>query len=153
MAQAPIDLDDWRIKHYMAWLCTPVDDREPRHKKDLADQLGVTHRTLNNWSDTPEFLKAWEKLYLKTIGDPGVKMRIMKTLEQTATDPDDPKHVQAAKAYFEIEGSLRPTSRVEVQVSKETEKLSDDELDAMLAEYAQHEAARRQRQLASNDDD
>lgn len=144
MAQAPIDVEgDWRIQRYMAWLCTPPKDREPRQKQELAEELGVTHRTLNNWSDNAEFLKAWEKLYLKTIGDPGVKMRIMQALERTATDPDDPKHVQAAKAYFEIEGSLKPTSRVDVHVSKDVEKLTDDEIKAMMAEYAQQEANRR----------
>ena len=147
MAQAPIDISEWRIQRFMKWLCTPPADREPRLKKELAEELGVTHATLNNWQNTPAFLKEWERLYLKTIGDPGVKLRIMQTLERTATDPDDPKHVQAAKTYFEIEGSMKP-QKMEVQVTKDAEKLSDEELDAMLAAHAQSEKERRERHTA-----
>jgi len=142
MATKPIDVNEWRIQRYMKWLCTPPADREPRHKKDLAAELGVDHRTLNNWSNDAKFLKEWERLYLKTIGDPGVKLRIMQTLEQTATDPDDPKHVQAAKTYFEIEGSMKP-AKMEVSVSKDVEKLSDEELDAFLSAHAEQEKERR----------
>jgi len=142
MAQAPLNVNDWRCQRYLNWLCTPPDDREPRYKKDLAEELGLQHRTLNTWHDNADFLKAWEKLYLKTIGDPGVKLKIMQTLEQTATDNDDPKHVQAAKAYFEIEGSMKP-QRMEVQVTKDAAKLSDDELENLLAAHAQSEVERR----------
>lgn len=134
---------DWRVRRFMNWLCTPPKDREPRHKKDLAEELGVIHKTLNNWQNHPEFLKEWERLYLKTIGDPGVKLRIMKTLEATATDRDDPKHVQAAKTYMEIEGSMKP-QKVEVQVSKDPEKLTDEELDAYLSAAARSEVERRE---------
>lgn len=136
-------MEDWRIKRYMNWLCTPPKDREPKLKKDLADELGVTHKTLNNWHNNADFLKAWEKLYLKTIGDPGVKLRIMQTLERTATDPDDPKHVQAAKTYFEIEGSMKP-QQMNVQVTKDAAKLTDDELDGLLDSLAVSEKERRE---------
>jgi len=145
MAQAPISMEDWRVQRYLHWLCSAPNEREPSTKSELAEELGINRRTLANWQDNVEFLKTWEKLYLKTIGDPGVKLRIMKTLEGTATDRDDPKHVQAAKTYMEIEGSMKP-QRMEVSVTKDTAKLNDDELDAMIAAHAQVEAARRQTQ-------
>jgi hypothetical protein len=127
-----ISIDDFRKQTFLAWLCTPVNERDPKTMDALADQLGLTRRTLTNWKDDKEFLEAWEKRYLKTIGDPTRKQAIMDTLYRTATDPDDPKHVQAAKQYFDIEGSVKP-ARMQVEVSRPAKELTDDELDAILA--------------------
>ena len=138
-----VPITDFRKQAYLAWLCTAPNDREPRTQIDLASQLGVTTRTLQNWQNDKEFLEAWEKLYLKTIGNPEVKMKIMKTLERTASDADDPKHVQAAKAYFEIEGSVKP-AKMQVEVSQRPAKeLTDEQLSELLAMNAQAEQDRR----------
>ena len=140
-----IPISDFRKQTFLQWLCTPTKERDPRTFSDLAEQLGVDRRTLQNWRDDKEFLEAWEKMYLKTIGDPSKKAEIMATLLRTATDPDDPKHVQAAKAYFEIEGSIKP-ARMEVSVSnRPTTELTDDQLDALIAERAQAEKDQRLR--------
>ena len=107
--------------------------------EDLAEQLGVTRRTLTAWkTDDKEFMEAWEKRYLSTIGNPERKQNIMDTLLRTATDQDDPKHVQAAKTYFEIEGSMKP-ARMEVEFRRDTSKLSDEELDALITQKAMNE--------------
>ena len=116
----------------LTWLCTPKKEREPPKLEDLAEELGVTRRTLTNWKVDPEFLEAWNTMYLRTIGSPEVKSEIMHTLKRTATDPDDPKHVQAAKTYFEIEGSLKPQTQ-QIEVKRSATDLTDDELDAILA--------------------
>lgn len=137
-----VPITDFRKQSYLHWLCTPPKDRDPKTQIDLAEQLGVTTRTLQNWKDDKEFLEAWEKLYLKTIGNPEVKMKIMKTLERTATDPDDPKHVQAAKTYFDIEGSIKP-AKMQVEVTRPAKELTDEELDAILAAQAAAEKEQR----------
>jgi hypothetical protein len=70
-------------------------------------------------------------------------MRIMKTLEKTATDPDDPKHVTAAKTYFEIEGSVKP-AKMDVQVTQRPAKeLTDEQLAELIALNAQAEKDQR----------
>jgi len=66
----------------------------------------------------------------------------MATLWRTATDPDDAKHVQAAKAYFEIEGSMKP-AKMEVTVQRPAAELTDDQLATLLAERAEAEKAQR----------
>jgi len=142
MAQAPLDINDWRCQRYLEWLCSVPKEREPRTKVEFAETIGVTHKTLNNWTNNADFLREWERLYLKTIGDPGAKLEIMQTLRKTATDPDDPKHVSAAKTYFEIEGSMKP-QRMEVSVNKDASKLTDEELESMLSAHAQSEVERR----------
>jgi hypothetical protein len=128
-----VPITDFRKQAFLDWLCTPLKERDPKTFAALGEQLGVDRRTLQNWRDDKEFLEAWEKRYLKTIGDPSRKSEIMDTLYKTATDPDDPKHVTAAKTYFEIEGGLKPT-KMEVSVTRPAADLTDDELDAILAE-------------------
>ena len=142
--QKHIPITDFRKQRLLHWLCTPPSERDPATLLDLAEELSVTRRTLTNWkTDDKEFLEAWEKLYLKTIGNPEVKMKIMKTLERTASDADDPKHVQAAKAYFEIEGSVKP-AKMQVEVTQRPAKeLSDDELAELISINAQAEQEQR----------
>lgn len=130
------------IQRYIHWLLTPVPEREPPNQQRLAEELGVTYKTMKEWKNRREFLAEWERQYLKHIGSPERKSHIMDTLYKTATDGDDPKHVQAAKEYFAIEGSLKP-QRMDVTVSRDASELSDDQINAMLAAHAQSEAERR----------
>lgn len=128
-----IPVSDFRKQAFLKWLCTPPKEREPRTMEELAETLQVTRRTLTNWkTDDKEFIEAWEKLYLNTIGNPERKQKIMDTLYKTATDPDDPKHVQAAKQYFEIEGSVKP-AKMQVELTKSPANLTDEEMDEILA--------------------
>jgi len=138
-------LSDFRKQRFLKWLCTPVKERKPQTLIDLAEELQITRRTLHTWkSDDKEFMEAWEKLYLRTIGNPERKQTIMDTLYRTATDPDDPKHVQAAKQYFEIEGSVKP-AKMELQVTGSAQQLTDEQLDELLAVRAQTEKDSRLR--------
>ena len=126
-----IPLTDFRKQAYLDWLCTPIKERDPKTKGALADQLAIDRQTLSAWVRDKEFLEEWERRYLATIGDPSRKSAIMDTLYKTAIDPDDPKHVQAAKQYFEIEGSVKP-SKVELQVSGSPKELTDEQLAEII---------------------
>lgn len=137
-----IPITDFRKQTFLKWLCTAPKDREPKTQEALAQQIGMSREVLSRWKDDKEFLEAWEKLYLKTIGDPERKQKIMDTLYRTATDPDDPKHVQAAKQYFEIEGSVKP-SKMTVEVTRPAKELTDDELDAIIADKIGQEKEQR----------
>ena len=130
---------------FLEWLLTPRDERDPATQTELAEQFGVHPTTLANWKRSPEFLEQWNLQYLRTVGSPETKGEIMATLRRTATDQDDPKHVQAAKAYFEIEGSLRPAKQqVDVQVTaRSVSELSDADLQRLLSAKADDELAKR----------
>lgn len=139
-----IPLSDFRKQRYLDWLLTPPRERDPRTEVQLAQELSLERRTLYNWRNQKEFLEEWERRYLATIGNPGRKSEIMDTLFRTATDADDPKHVQAAKTYFEIEGGLKP-QKMEVQVTQRPAKdLSDDELAELIALNARAEKKARE---------
>lgn len=127
------------------WLLRPKSERVPRTQSDLASQMGCDPSQLSAWKRDVEFLQAWDSQYLQTIGSPDAKMKIMQTLMATATDPDDPKHVQAAKTYMEIEGSLRP-SKAQVDVNLHGAKpseLTDAQLDELMSSKAGDELAQR----------
>lgn len=143
---------DFRQQAFLDWLCTPVKEREPRHMKDLEEQLGVTRRTMTNWKVDREFLEEWERRYLKEIGNPERKSEIMDTLYKTAIDPDDPKHVQAAKQYFEIEGSLKP-AQMEVSIRKEASELTDEQLAQVAAMKANDMLAARRSEREQGEQD
>jgi hypothetical protein len=137
-----VPLADFRKQALLAWLCTPLKERNPTSQVELADQLGVERKTLYSWRQDKEFLEEWERRYLATIGDPSRKSEIMDTLYRTATDPDDPKHVQAAKQYFEIEGSVKP-ARMELKVTGSPKELTDEQLADIIALKATSELEHR----------
>lgn len=127
---------------FLDWLTTPLKEREAKTVTDFCRQHDLSRNTVKEWKSDPEFIKEWEKRYLRTIGNPGRKSEIMDTLYRTATDPDDPKHVAAAKQYFEIEGSMRP-QKLDVQVTGDPKSLTDEDLAALLAEHAAKQLEQR----------
>lgn len=136
-----LDIVDRRL---LTWLLTAPGDREPRTMFDLAKELGTSPDALTKRKAKPEFLKEWEVEYLRTVGNPEVKMKIMRALEQIASDPDDPKIVQAARAFFEIQGTVKPQGSVEVNVNtKAPSELSNEDLQRLVAMKAEDELARR----------
>ena len=136
-----LDIVDRRL---LTWLLTAPGDREPRTMLDLARELGTSPDALTKRKAKPEFLKEWEVEYLRTVGNPEVKMKIMRALEQIASDPDDPKIVQAARAFFEIQGTVKPQGSIEVNVNtKAPSELSNEDLERLVAMKAGDELARR----------
>lgn len=136
-----LDIVDQRL---LAWLLTPPADREPHTMVELAREMGTSPAALTKRKEKAEFLKEWEAEYLRTVGSPEVKMKIMRALESIASDPDDPKVVQAARAFFEIQGTVKPQGTVEVNVNtKPPTELTDDELRRLVAMKAEDELARR----------
>ena len=136
-----LDIVDQRL---LAWLLTPPSEREPANMRDLAQELGTSVPALAKRRDQADFLREWEREYLRTVGSPEIKMKIMRALEQIASDPDDPKIVQAARAFFEIQGTVKPQGSIEVNVNtKPPSELSNEDLERLVAAKAQDELARR----------
>lgn len=141
---APIKIpdDDWRRQHFLDWLVTPPELRDPTTMKSLAEKLALSTQTLTRWKTDSGFLADWEVLYRKTVGSPEKAQRIVERLFETADDRTDPRHVSAAKAYLEAIDAIRP-KKVEVTVNKAAKELSDDDLYRILAERAELELRER----------
>lgn len=138
-----IAANDWRRQHFLEWLCTPPDHRDPHTIKELAEKFGLSERVLFRWKRDTDFLADWEVQYRKVVGSPEKAQRIMDKLFETAEDRTDPRQVQAAKAYLEAIEVIKP-KKVEVTVNNKAAKdLSDDDLYAILAERAEQELRER----------
>lgn len=133
--------DDWRKTLLMTWLCTPPKDRNPASKSSLAAMFGVDLRTINLWINEPSFRNEWARRAGKVIGSEDRAKEVLDTLYAVASDASHRNQVQAAKLFLEATNAIRPQP-MEVTVRKPSE-LSDDELDALLAQGARSLADER----------
>ena len=140
----PTPLDSVEKQRFLEWLLTPVAERVPAKMDDLADELGLSRRTLTKWkTEDKEFMEAWEARYLATIGSPDRKQTLLDTLYKTGKDADDPKHVQAVKAYFDIVEGLRP-QKVHLDITRSPIELTDEQLaEAYALKVIQHAESQR----------
>lgn len=130
------------------WLCTPKRERDPATQQQLARRLRIAGGKIAEWKQDIDFVKAWEAHYLSTIGSPERKQTLMDTLFKTGSDPDDPRHVQAAAKYMDIAEGLRP-QEIHVTVDRPVSEWSDEQLDAAIALHAERE---RHLRLVSGDE-
>jgi hypothetical protein len=133
---------DFRRGAFLEWLVTPLRDRVAKTQAEFAASVGLDPNQLSTWKKDPEFLREWEAKYLSTIGSPERKMSVLDTLYRTATDPDDPRHVQAAKQYMELAEGLRP-QKIDISLTKSARNMSDEELDSVIQGLAQRELNQR----------
>jgi hypothetical protein len=126
--------DDPRKLRLMDWLTTPKQERVPSSQAKLADELGVHVRSIRDWMQDPVFRDAWDREAKAVVGNPERAQTVLDTLYAAATDPGNKAQVQAAKLYLEATNSIKPPP-IEVTVRKAAD-LTDDELDAFLAQSA-----------------
>jgi hypothetical protein len=117
----------------MQWLVTPPHYRNPPTRAELAAEIGVSLRTLQLWMSRADFRDDWREEAEEVIGDENRAKHVLDVLYQAAIDPNNRQQVQAAKLYLEATKAIQPTTKVEVVRPKD---LTDEELDAMLAENA-----------------
>jgi hypothetical protein len=143
------DQDDFKRQRFIEWLCTPKRERQPQTQEAFARDIFVNPDVLTRWKKDRTFVLAWENYYLSTVGSPERKQTILDTLYRTGTDADDPRHVAAAAKYMELVEGLKP-QRLDVHLHRPAKDLTDDELNAIAARYAEQEqAARKQEREAS----
>jgi len=144
MARAFPGVNDPRVQLALEWLCTPIADREPRTKTEMARQLGIHTEDWKVWTNDVDFLAAWEVLYRRTVGSPEKAQHVLDELFATATDRTDPRQVQAARAYLEAIDAVKP-KKVDVNLTNNAtlQQMSDDDLKRMMAELTAAELANR----------
>jgi hypothetical protein len=128
-------LDDPRHVRLVDWLVTPKSERQPRTLAGLAEELGVSDRTLRDWRERSDVRQLWEKRSREVVGSPERAQEVIDALYQRAMDSQDAKQVQAAKLYLEAVDAIRPPT-VEIRDSRDLAKVTDEELQAMIAATA-----------------
>jgi hypothetical protein len=127
-------LDQQKLR-FIDWLCTAPTERQPATMEGIADELGVASRTLRDWKKRPDFIKEWEKRAVEVAGSPERTQLLLDKLYEVAMDSASSKQVNAAKLFLDVMGAIKPPD-VKVTVTQTAEKLSDEELDALIAEVA-----------------
>jgi hypothetical protein len=133
-------MEDARKVRLLQWLTTPKHEREPGSQAKLADELGVSQRTIRDWKALPAFRARWEK-EAKEIFDPEMVQSVVQKMYEHCLDDTSPKQGKAWELFLKAVDGIRPPA-LDLAAKKAAE-MSDDELDAMIAQAAQAEKAAR----------
>lgn len=133
---------DPRKLRLLEWLTTPKEQRTQSQNK-LAEELGVSPRTIRDWKADATFRALWEKEAKDIIGEPEKVAEVIEEMRQLALDRTTAPsaRVSAAKVYLEAVDGIKPPA-VDLAAKKAAE-LSDAELQALIAQVAQQELAER----------
>jgi Trm5-related predicted tRNA methylase len=132
------NLLDARRERYLEWLCTAPQERRPGTKQGYASEVGVSTETLRRWEKDELFRREWERRAGEIVGSPERSQQVLETLYRQALSGD----VKAAQLYLQATNKMAPPT-VTVRDERSVAKLSDDELESMIAAAAVSERERR----------
>lgn len=125
---------DQRKVRFVEWLTTPPHERVPSNQDLLADELGVTSRTLRNWKKDKRIRACWEDEASSIVGDPAKKQEVLEQLRRQALDTEDPKQAQMAKLWLQATGAITPVSAEKRDAGDaKAQSYSDEELEEMIS--------------------
>lgn len=129
-------LPDPRHQRLVEWLTTPKSERNPKTMQALAEELGVSPRTIRDWKARQDVRKAWEKIGHEIIGDPDNVFDVVEEMRSLAMDKNakDADRIRAANLYLEVADAIKPPEQtVNVVDKRDWDKFTDAELDALIA--------------------
>lgn len=132
--------EDARKARLLQWLVTPKHERSPDSQARLADELGVSQRTIRDWKALPAFRAVWEK-EAKEVFDPEMVQRVVQKMYEHALDDESPRQAKAWELFLKTVDAIKPP-QLDLAAKKAAE-MSDAELDALIAQAAQAEKAAR----------
>ena len=138
----PVTLDDPRHQRALEWVTTAPAQREPKTQLALADEIGVSARTIRDWMERDDFKAAWKSRVDSLVGSPERTQRLLDSLYDEALDPQARNRVAAAKLYFEVTKAISPPE-VNVNVAASARDLSDERLRELIAAGASQVLAER----------
>lgn len=113
---------------YLEWLMTPPGEREPTAKTAMAEELGVSFKTLYNWESEPEFQEKLRGLKLQwgSRWYPDILAKLMDTV----LNGPPAQSVSAAKVLL-AHIDIKDESKKETEYSSDAlEKISKALQDA-----------------------
>lgn len=126
----------------MEWLTTPRSERKPPTQDGLAKELNCHPRSIRVWMAREDFRADWDREAKNIVGSPERAKEVLDTLYRAAIDGTNKNQVAAAKLYLEATNSIKPQP-IELKVTKPAD-LTDEELDALLAQGAAQLAVERE---------
>ena len=149
-----MELADPRHERLVEWLASTDDIRKaegwPTTQVGIAEELGVSPRTVRDWMAKEEVRRAWNERAQEIIGDPSKVSEVLENLRLVALDPTHRQYAQAVKTYLEAVKAIQPPeTNVNVKLSRdEIAGFMDDELDEKIAALlAEQEAVKSAHQI------
>ncbi len=100
-------------KKHAAWLATPRPHRVPKTKREWAEFLGVTDRTLRRWEQDEEL---WDEVWRLVGMEVDDRLpEVLGHLVDVALSDKDAAAVGAAKLLLQVRGRLVERQAVEVK--------------------------------------
>ena len=128
---------DVRQEQYLEWLVTPTTDRVPRTQGEFAKHIGVDPTTLRRWEKKPTFKTEWDRRVTEIQGSPERTQKLLDSLYDKALGGDN----KAAQLYLQATNRLLPPTTV-INTGTRAAELSDEELDALILNIAEHQSKR-----------
>lgn len=124
---------------YLEWLCLPEPLRFPETKKAYAEEHGVTTQTLINWEKNPLFRDEWDFRIKDMAVSPERTQMLLDSLYKRGINGD----TKSAELYLKATNQMpNPKQEINIKTEKVSE-ITDAELEALIAEYAQQESQKR----------
>ncbi len=126
-------------EEYLDWLVLPPDLRIPATNGAWAEEHGVSPNTLTNWKKIPIFEQRWKDAIKGQAVNPERTQMLLDSLFKKGINGD----VKSAQLYLQATGQM-PEKNTNINIKTESARdLSDGELEALIAEYAQKEKKAR----------
>lgn len=109
---------------YLDWLLTPANLREPKLKLELANELGISSATLRNYDRDP-FLQSQLAKRARATARVDRLPSVLDSLYSQATDTNNPRSVQAARAYLDYLNQSEEFTEMEDLSSVPEERLME----------------------------
>lgn len=102
--------NDQRKLRLLEWLLTPPSDREPATKTALADELGVTARTLRNWESDARFVRLLREETIRVSGGVERAKILLDQLFADATNENNSatERTRAATEFLKVTKAISP---------------------------------------------
>jgi len=119
---------------YLEWLLQPVDSRNPKTKKDWAEQHNLHYNTLGVWEKNKNFQERWNLGVKGLAQSPERAQALLDALFIKGIAGD----TKSAELYLKATNQM-PNAAQQINIKSETsiKELTDDELHSMILELSQ----------------
>jgi len=126
-------------EEYLDWLLLPSELKSPHTNTEWAAEHSLTLNTLTNWKKLPMFAERWKDGIKGMAVSPERTQMLLDSLFKKGINGD----VKSAQLYLQATNQM-PNPRQEINIKTDNAReLSDGELEALIAQYAQTEKKKR----------
>jgi len=117
---------------YLEWLILPEFERNPKTKREWAEQHGYHVNTVSAWEKKKAFVERWRLGVEGLAQSPERTQRLLDALYANGLNGD----TKSAELYLKATGTLKNQTQIDLRSSTSVKDISDDELEKMILELS-----------------